>query len=88
MANYGKAKIMATDIDSKGRFVFRVARADAPLFKATPLMYEALKELAELREMAKLYEGDYEAIIGGRSIDEFIALTIEVALAKAESRRR
>lgn len=38
-----KGKILAVDIDSEGRFVFRVSQADALLFKAAPQMYKALK---------------------------------------------
>jgi len=51
--NYTKGKISAIDTDSEGRFVFRVAKVDASLFKAAPDMYEALKYLKGLNTISE-----------------------------------
>ena len=60
-----------------------------PKHEAAPDMYEALKSLAKMREMLKLHKGDYEKlaeVIGVKSVEELIDLTISEAIAKAEGK--
>jgi len=49
--NYTKGEILSIDVDSQDRFVFRVAKDDAQLFKAAPNMYKALKGLIKAYEL-------------------------------------
>jgi len=75
-----KGKILAVDIDSEGRFVFRVAKADAPLFKAAPDMYEALKFVSN---QIKAWN---EFLQGFTPYSIVASETIKAALAKAEGK--
>ena len=78
--SYTKGAILAVDIDSEDRFVMRVTQADAPLFKAAPDMYEALRSIRDFRVEYRRVTDDVA--------DWPILNRMNNALAKAEGKEK